>query len=47
MFDEDGTLLTDFELDNVVLDLDIWSEPLFTRVNGNFNKWRFYGAAVD
>ena len=47
MLNEDGSLITDFELDNVALDLDVWSEPLYTRVNGNFNNWRFYGAKVN
>lgn len=47
MFDEDGTLLTDFELDSVTLDMDLWSDPLMTRVLGNINNWRFYGSAVN
>lgn len=47
MNDIDGTLLTDFELDNVNVDLSLWSDPLYAKINGAFNNFRFYGAGVN
>jgi hypothetical protein len=46
MNDIDGTLITDFELDNINVDLNLWSDPLYAKINGNFNNFRFYGAKV-
>jgi hypothetical protein len=47
MNDVDGTLITNFELNKVDIDLDLWSEPLYAKINGCFNNFRFYGAQVN
>jgi hypothetical protein len=47
MNDIDGTLLTDFDLKNINVDLDLYSDPMYARIEGAFNNFRFYGANVN
>jgi hypothetical protein len=46
MSDEEG-LLTEFTLNHTSLDMNITSDPLYARVGGSVNTWRFYGAEVN
>jgi hypothetical protein len=47
MNDIDGSLLTDFLLKTVSLDLKVVSDPLYATVNGVVQNFKFYGAQVN